>query len=30
MPITAEAEPGDADDDSPSRVCFLSLLGIFT
>jgi hypothetical protein len=30
MPITTEAEPGDADDDTPSRVCFLSLLAIST
>ena len=30
MPITTEVEPGDVDDDTPSRVCFLSLLVIFT
>ena len=24
MPITTEDEPVDADDDTPSRVCFLS------
>ena len=30
MPITTEDEPGDADDDTPSRVSFFSLLAIFT
>ena len=30
MPITTEDEPGLADDDTPSRVCFLSMLAIFT
>jgi hypothetical protein len=30
MPITTEDEPADADEDTPSRVCFLSLLVIFT
>ena len=29
MPITTEGEPVDPDDDTPSRVCFLSRLVIF-